>query len=136
MVTSLGGQLVVLLLTPLLLTCRPTMQMREDALPGKEVRDDNQKPHRKRAVSMTEKEHTIKRREAALIHADRHQMAAIWRERLEQMGVQVNVAGYSGESSSPDEYTLSYGTLRAVGPTLDFAILEFVEKLLAERSEP
>jgi hypothetical protein len=74
MVTSFGGQLVVLLLTPLFLMCRPPMQMREDALSGKEVRDDNQKPHRKRAMSMTEKEHTIKRREAALIHADRHQM--------------------------------------------------------------
>jgi hypothetical protein len=86
-------------------------------------------------MSMAEKEHIMKRREAALIHADRHQMRAIWRERLEQMGVQVNVAGYSGESSSPAEYTLSYGTLRAVGATLDFAILEFVEKLLAERRE-
>jgi ferredoxin-NADP reductase len=95
-----------------------------------------QKPHRKRAMSMTEKEHTIKRRQAALIHADRHQMAAIWRERLEQMGVQVNVASSSGENRSPADYTLSYGTLRAVGPTLDFAILAFVEQLLAERKGP
>jgi hypothetical protein len=84
-------------------------------------------------MSMAEKEHTMKRREADLIHADRHQMVAIWRERLEQMGVQVNVASYSGDSSSPAEYTLSFGTLHAIGPTLDFAILEFVEKLLAER---
>lgn len=48
--------------------------------------------------------------------------------RLERIGVQVSIATYTDDSSFPVEYTLRYGPVQAVGPTMGLA--EFVEKLL------
>jgi hypothetical protein len=46
------------------------------------------------------------------------------------MGITTSVAHYTGDSSYPTEYTLSYGKVNAVGPTFDLAVAEFIEKLL------
>ena len=62
--------------------------------------------------------------------ADHQEQEQDVRERLKRMGIEVSVAHYTGDSSYPTEYTLSYGDIRAVGPTLDLALLEFVERLL------
>jgi len=68
--------------------------------------------------------------DAELINADRQRQAKMLREHLESMGVQVRIVHYTGDSSYPTEYTLTHGTLSAVGPTLDLALLEFVNRLL------
>ncbi len=52
------------------------------------------------------------------------------RERLETLGITVKIAQYTGDSSYPTEYALTYGDVSAVGPTLDFALVDFVELLL------
>jgi hypothetical protein len=69
--------------------------------------------------------------EADLINADRRAQADMMRDRLERMGVIVTIAHYTGDSSYPTEYTVTYGNIQAVGPTFDLALFEFVEKLLA-----
>src|SRR5438132_1499545 len=71
--------------------------------------------------------------EADLINADRRAMAELMHGRLAKMGVQVSVATFTGDSSYPTEYALCYGLIRASGPTMDLAVMEFLEKLL--RSE-
>jgi len=50
--------------------------------------------------------------------------------RLERIGVQASIATYTDDSSFPVEYTLRYGPVQAVGPTMDLALAEFVDKLL------
>ena len=72
----------------------------------------------------------IEQEEANLINADRIKQAALTQYRLEAIGVSVRVAHYDGDSSSPTEYTLTHGNVTAVGPTLNLALLEFVERLL------
>jgi hypothetical protein len=52
------------------------------------------------------------------------------RESLEKLGVQFRIAHFTGDSSYPTEYTLTYGPVQAVGPTFDLAVAEFIEKLL------
>lgn len=54
----------------------------------------------------------------------------LMKERLDKMGVALRVAHYTGDSSYPTEYTLIYGTIRAVGPTFDLAVADFIEELL------
>jgi len=68
--------------------------------------------------------------DADIINADRRAMAELMHGRLAKMGVQVSTATFTGDSSYPTEYTLSYGLIRAIGPTMDLAVTEFVEKLL------
>lgn len=57
-------------------------------------------------------------------------MAELTRYELEQMGVQVTVQHFTGDSSYPTEYTLRYSFVRGMGPTFDMALADFVEKLL------
>jgi hypothetical protein len=71
--------------------------------------------------------------EADLINADRRAQADMMRERLERVGVSCTVAHYTGDSSFPTEYTVTYGSIQAGGSTFDLALFEFVEKLLAEK---
>ncbi|SRR6266496_4596372 len=71
--------------------------------------------------------------EADIINADRRAQADMMRDRLERMGVIVTSAHYTGDSSYPTEYTLTHGNIIATGPAFDLALLEFVEKLLAEK---
>jgi hypothetical protein len=52
------------------------------------------------------------------------------RESLEKIGVQFRIAHFTGDSSYPTEYTLTYGPVQAVGPTFDLTVAEFIEKLL------
>ncbi len=42
----------------------------------------------------------------------------------------MRIAHFTGDSSYPTEYTLSKGLVQAVGPTLDLAMVDFIEKLL------
>jgi hypothetical protein len=49
---------------------------------------------------------------------------------LKRVGIEVSVAHYTGDSSYPTEYTLTYGDVRGVDPTLDLALIKFVESLL------
>ena len=76
--------------------------------------------------------------EANLINEDRAMMAAMMQENLEKMGVTCSVAHYTGDSSFPVEYTLTYsdgqGRVSAVGPTLDLAAMDFIGQLLRERT--
>src|SRR5258708_4312499 len=52
------------------------------------------------------------------------------RAKLGDLGVAIKIAHFTGDSSYPTEYTLIYGTLRSVGPTLDLAVMEFIADLL------
>lgn len=75
--------------------------------------------------------------EADIINAERRRQADYFRRHLEQMGVTCSVASYTGDSSYPTEYTLTYSQagkrrIEAIGPTFDMALMEFVEKLLKE----
>jgi hypothetical protein len=72
----------------------------------------------------------LTQREVDLINKDRDRQAKTHMKRLESMGVQVRIAHYTGDSSFPTEYTLRYSSVEATGPTLDLALLEFVQKLL------
>jgi hypothetical protein len=71
--------------------------------------------------------------EADLINADRREQANLMQDHLERIGVVVTIAHYTGDSSYPTEYTLMYDATVATGPTLDLALLDFVEKLLTEK---
>src|SRR5207244_3958731 len=68
--------------------------------------------------------------EADLINKDRAEQAQYMQKRLTRMGVSVRVTHFTGDSSFPTEWTLRYGTIYAVGPTFDLALLDFVERLL------
>ncbi len=54
----------------------------------------------------------------------------LMKEQLERLGVQLRIAHFTGDSSYPTEYNLTYGPVQAVGPTFDLALSEFIEKLL------
>ncbi len=55
----------------------------------------------------------------------------VLKEKLEALGIAVRVATFTGDSSYPVEYTLSYGDVQAGGePTLDLAMVAFIGKLL------
>jgi len=55
----------------------------------------------------------------------------VLQEKLEALGVQVRIAHFTGDSSYPTEFTLTHGDVQAGGPTLDLAMVDFIEKLLA-----
>jgi hypothetical protein len=57
-------------------------------------------------------------------------------EKLKKLGVDVHVAHYTGDSSYPTEYTISYQGISAVGPTFDLALLEWIEKLIEVAMKP
>jgi len=52
--------------------------------------------------------------------------------QLEQMGVEVHIAHYSGDNSYPTEYTLQYGVIYVAGPTMDLVVVAFMTKVLKE----
>jgi hypothetical protein len=59
----------------------------------------------------------------------------VLRKHLDEIGVQVRVAHFTGDSSYPTEYTLSHGDVQTGGePTLDLAMVAFIEKLLQEHT--
>ena len=68
--------------------------------------------------------------EANLINKDRKEQAAFLREQLERIGVQVRIQDKTGDSSFPTEYRLRYWRVEAVGPTMDMALVAFMDKLL------
>ena len=54
----------------------------------------------------------------------------VLREKLEDMGVEVRIAHFTGDSSYPTEYTLTCGTVRTNGqPTLDLAMVDLIGRL-------
>jgi hypothetical protein len=74
-------------------------------------------------------------RDAKIIYEYRQRQEARAKARLEQLGVEIEFEHYIGNSSFPQEYTLSYGAISATGPTFDLALVEFVKKLLAKIAE-
>jgi hypothetical protein len=54
----------------------------------------------------------------------------LMKEQLENLGIQLRIAHFQGDSSYPTEYTLRYSFVSAVGPTFDLAIAAFIEQLL------
>lgn len=60
---------------------------------------------------------------------DQHQQAMM-REQLDQLGIQLRIAHFTGDSSYPTEYTLRYSFVTATGPTFGLALAAFIEKLL------
>jgi hypothetical protein len=73
------------------------------------------------------------------LHAD-WANETIWQQmediagRLEKRGVMLDIAHYTGDSSYPTEYTITYGTIRASGPTYDLALTDFIGHLLEGRA--
>lgn len=65
-----------------------------------------------------------------IINGDRRYMAELMRAHLERLGVQVRIQHFTGDSSFPTEYRLRYSFVEAVGPTMDMAVVAFVEQLL------
>lgn len=51
-------------------------------------------------------------------------------EDLEKRGVTLDIAHYTGDNAYPTEYTISYGEIRATGPTYDMALTGFIYRLL------
>jgi hypothetical protein len=67
---------------------------------------------------------------ADVINADRQRLANDFSDALTEHGVEVNMAHFTADESSPTKYWLNYGDIRTPGPTFDLALLEFVLKLL------
>ncbi len=54
----------------------------------------------------------------------------VLQEKLENEGVEVKIAHFTGDSSYPTEYTLTCGTVRTNGqPTLDLAMVDLIGRL-------
>ena len=54
----------------------------------------------------------------------------VLRSRLEDMGVEVKIAHFTGDSSYPTEYTLCAGAVRTdAQPTLDLAMVDLIGRL-------
>ena len=51
-------------------------------------------------------------------------------ERLREIGVQIKEQHFTGDNSYPVEYTLTYGNVSAMGPTLEMAHIALTEKLI------
>lgn len=51
-------------------------------------------------------------------------------ERLREIGVQIKEQHFTGDNSYPVEYTLTYGSVSAMGPTLEMAHIALTEKLV------
>lgn len=75
-------------------------------------------------------------READLINAERGRMAQRITEELLKLGVDVRVAHYTGDSSYPTEFTLSYQGITGSGPTFDMALMSWIGRLLEVSREP
>ncbi len=69
-----------------------------------------------------------------MINQDRQERAQMMQARLERLGVQVRIEHYTDDSAFPEEYTLTYGDVRGVGPTMDLAVSDFVEALLLKKA--
>ncbi len=74
--------------------------------------------------------------EADVIEADRRKQAELMQEYLEQLGIEVSMAHAPGDAPSPPEYVLSYDHIRVVGPTMERAVVDFIEKLLLSLKTP
>ena len=59
--------------------------------------------------------------------ADHKEQEQDLRERLQRLGVEVSLAHYTGDSSSPTEYELIFGPVRVAGPTMDLAVTAFLQ---------
>jgi len=68
-----------------------------------------------------------------IINAERQRQEDSMRAHLEHYGVQVSIQRFTGDNSYPVEYTLTHGTISALGPTWDLALMDFIEKLLKVR---
>jgi hypothetical protein len=51
------------------------------------------------------------------------------REKLEKLGATFSKAHYTGDNSYPTEYTIRYKNITIVQPTLDLALVVFIEQL-------
>jgi hypothetical protein len=74
--------------------------------------------------------------DAAIINAERQRMAARMTEQLHKMGVEVHVAHYTGDSSFPTEYTITFQGISEVGPTFDMALMGWLAKLIEYCTQP
>jgi ABC-type transport system substrate-binding protein len=74
--------------------------------------------------------------EANIINAERKRMADAMTEQLQKLGVDVSIQHYSGDSSYPTEYTISFQGIRETGPTFDMALLAWISKLIEVSREP
>jgi len=52
--------------------------------------------------------------------------------RLENSGMKVTINLYTGDDSYPTEYTIKYGDVQVIGPTLDLALIAFLARLLSK----
>jgi hypothetical protein len=73
--------------------------------------------------------------DAKVINEYRQRQESRAKEKLEKMGVEIDIAHYTGDSSFPTEYTFSYGKIYAMGPTFDLALLDLVGRLLKKIDE-
>lgn len=56
--------------------------------------------------------------------------------QLKQLGVDVRIAHYTGDSSFPTEYTISIAGAHGMGPTFDMALMDFIGKMLKFMNTP
>lgn len=68
--------------------------------------------------------------ESDIVNEYKHDLDDLMQDRLEHMGVQVAITHFTGDSSFPAEYSLRYSFVHGMGPTLDMAVADFIEKLL------
>lgn len=74
--------------------------------------------------------------ETAIINQERQRAAESMTEQLKKLGVDVRIAHYTGDSSFPTEYTISYQNIRATGPTFDMALIDWLKELIEVCREP
>ncbi len=70
------------------------------------------------------------RRTAVIDALGNPEWTKVLQEKLENMGVEVKIAHFTGDSSYPTEYTLTCGTVRSnAQPTLDLAMVDLIGRL-------
>lgn len=74
--------------------------------------------------------------ETQIINKERQRMAEQMTEQLQKLGVDVRVAYYTGDSSYPTEYTITYQNISEMGPTFDMALTAWIAKLIEVSREP
>jgi hypothetical protein len=74
--------------------------------------------------------------EADIINKERQRMADQMTEKLKKLSVDVRVAHYTGDSSYPTEYTISYQDITETGPTFDLALIAWIAKLIEVSRQP
>ena len=67
--------------------------------------------------------------DADIINRERDRLRASFTEYFAGMGIDVNVAHFTGDSSYPTEYTIRYSYIVAIGPTFELALRDFIEYL-------